>query len=239
MSMFLIEEDNIIAGFSDKNDGDLALYQFAEDRARECWQNLEVVKNLDLQDPVFSQQVHGHEVLCLDNRPQQLCHGRADALITGLCDVPVGVFTADCLPLLFWNPAAVAAVHAGWRGSCQNIAAATVAAFKKHHKIAPDQLKVAIGPSIGACCLELGEEVFWQFIEADSNYQQFFLRKHKWHLDLVELNRFQLLKAGVKPEKIMVSHQCTFCNEEKFYSFRRQKKRNGSMFSFAVRRGAN
>ncbi len=237
--MLCLEDDNILACFSDRNDGDLALYQTDDAQATTTWQNLEIVRKFNLPKPVFAGQVHGKEILVVDRVPESLCLGSADALFTSLPGLPVGVFSADCLPVLFWHPQAVAAVHAGWRGTCQNISAATIAAFSEKMSISPAQVKVAIGPCIGQCCLEMGEEVFWQFIEADPSYQQFFKRKRKWHLDLVALNHFQLTGAGVKPENISIHHKCTFCHEGDFFSFRRQKRRNGSMFSFVIRRGTN
>lgn len=232
-------EDNVVLSFSDKSDGDLSFCLPEEDDARAHWQCLPDVMRLGLNDPVFAQQIHGKDVLHITHRPEVLCFGSGDALITDLFDLPVGVFSADCLPLLFWSPSAIAAAHAGWRGTCQNIAAATVAAFQKHYSIGPEQIKVAIGPCIGSCCLELGDEVFFSFTDASSEYQKYFVRKHKWQLDLPALNRFQLIKAGVKEENIQLHHQCTFCNDERFYSYRRQKKRNGSMFSFVVKRSPN
>ncbi|MEW6713221.1 MAG: laccase domain-containing protein, partial [Candidatus Riflebacteria bacterium] len=63
--------------------------------------------------------------------------------------------------------------------------------------------------------------------------------QRKWHLDLVALNRFQLISAGLPPENVEIKHHCTFCKPDQFFSFRRQKKRNGSMFSFVVRRKTN
>ncbi len=237
--MLCLEDENVLVCFSDRSDGDLALYQQEEGSALKVWQDLEIVRKFALEKPVFAGQVHGKEILVIDHLPKSLCPGNADAVFTSLPDVPVGVFSADCLPVLFWHSQAVAAVHAGWRGSCQNICAATVAAFSEKMAVPAAQIKVAIGPCIGQCCLEMGEEVFWQFIEADPSYQQFFKRKKKWHLDLVSLNRFQLTSAGVKPENIAIHNRCTFCHEDEFYSFRRQKRRNGSMFSFVVRRGAN
>lgn len=237
--MYWYQEDEIIIGFSDKTDGDLALYQLDDSAAIANWNSLELVKKFALERPFYAHQVHGCEVLAVNEIPTRLCVGRGDALITALPNVPVGVFSADCLPLIFWNSKAVAAVHAGWRGSCKNIAAATLQALCRNYNLLPEQTKVAIGPCIGPCCLEMGDEVFLQFVEENTDYQQFFRRKHKWQLDLVGLNRFQLLNAGIKAEHIFIHHQCTFCHEEKFFSFRRQKKRNGSMFSFAVRRSAN
>jgi polyphenol oxidase len=81
----------------------------------------------------------------------------------------------------------------------------------------------------------MGNEVFEEFLAADSLYARFFIKKeNKWHLNLRKLNRYQLCEAGVIDSSISDLDYCTYCEEDNFYSFRRQKKRNGSMFSFIV-----
>ncbi|MEW6711792.1 MAG: polyphenol oxidase family protein, partial [Candidatus Riflebacteria bacterium] len=175
--MQLISQENILAGFSDRSDGDLALYNMDEAEARQRWHETDVAKAFTLKDPCFGQQVHGRRVLVVEKDAKPLCIGEGDALITALHDQPIGVFTADCLPILFWHPQAVAAAHAGWRGSCKNIAAATVSALHEKFGIPASQIRAAIGPCIGGCCLELGDEVFMQFTSADAEYQKFFVRQ--------------------------------------------------------------
>lgn len=238
--MISIEEGAILAGFSDRSDGDLAFYLLSDEEAAARWENLQGLRNLSLNHAAYVHQVHGNKVLTVsDSGAGSWCRGEADALVTSCSDMPVGVFSADCLPILFWSEKAVGAAHAGWRGTCLDIAAATLKSFQKNLEIAPGELKAAIGPCIGSCCLELGDEVFRRFVEADPAYEAFFSKKNKWHLDLVALNRFQLIRSGVLEKNVFVFHECTYCNHDRFFSFRRQKKRNGSMFSFVVRRSSN
>jgi hypothetical protein len=146
-----------------------------------------------------------------------------DALISDRPGVMVGVKTADCVPILLVDPSTrvVAAVHAGWRGTAEGIAAATVRALATGWKIDPRSLRAAIGPSIGVCCYEVGPEVAQPFGIAVS---------HPVHLDLRGINEMQLRAAGVS--NIWVSGECTFCAANRFYSFRREREQAGRMLSF-------
>jgi len=149
--------------------------------------------------------------------------GAGDALISAQSGVIVGVKTADCVPILLVDPSTrtVAAVHAGWRGTADSIAAATVRALGVGWKTDPRNLRAAIGPSIGRCCYEVGPEVARRFGIAVS---------HPVHLDLSGINEMQLRAAGVS--NIWLSGECTFCAADRFYSFRREREQAGRMLSF-------
>jgi len=107
--------------------------------------------------PAYTRQIHGSQVLVAESEGRL---GEADALLTERADLPLAIFTADCLPLLMYDPSGrrLAAVHAGWRGTVQSVARAAVDRLVEAGS-APDGLIVAIGPSIGPCCYEVGEEV--------------------------------------------------------------------------------
>jgi YfiH family protein len=154
-----------------------------------------------------------------------------DASVTGLQGVMLGVQTADCVPILIADSEAkaVAAIHAGWRGTAARIAKATVAALREKYGIDPKNLTAAIGPHIGVCCYEVGEEV----VEA-MNEPAVFNRRPEWpkaHLNLGEANRRQLIDAGIPEPQIDSSSLCTRCREDLFHSFRRDGKRTGHMLS--------
>lgn len=236
--MNLIKEHNTIAGFSDASDGDLSFYVMSDEKIVKTWKELPSIMDLNLPVPAFASQIHGDKIIDL-KKPADFCAGAADALITALKNQPIGVFSADCLPLLIFNDAACAAVHAGWRGTRLDIARRTVETFFQNYGQSAGSLRVYVGPCIGQCCLEMGDEVYDDFVTADKDYAQFFERRGKWHLNLRALNRFQLLRAGVKSKNIIVQNDCTFCKEKDFFSFRRQRQRNGSMFSFVVNRDAD
>jgi YfiH family protein len=150
--------------------------------------------------------------------------GEGDALLENAPGSIVAVKTADCLPILLVDERlrAVAAVHAGWRGTVAGIAQRAVEAMRAQFGSLPGDLHAAIGPGIGKCCYGVGPEVAAQF------------GQQGWaHLDLAEANRRQLTDAGVTPERIYASNLCTMCRSEEFHSFRRDKEAAGRLYSFA------
>ena len=233
--MKLFHDKNIIVAFSDASDGDLALYKMPDDQVKALWNGLPVVRQHGLALPTYGHQVHESRVMPVEADTGSLLAGEADGVITALTDRPVGVFSADCLPLLIYADRAVAAVHAGWRSTCLNIAQQSVSRFSAQYGIVAASLRAYIGPCIGQCCLEMGDEVFAQFVAADSRWQQFFARRGRWYLNLRALNRWQLQQAGVPSDQIIDYEKCTFCRPGEYFSFRRQRQHNGSMFSFVVR----
>jgi purine-nucleoside/S-methyl-5'-thioadenosine phosphorylase / adenosine deaminase len=151
--------------------------------------------------------------------------GEGDALISDRAGVTVGVRTADCVPILLVDPSipAVAAIHAGWRGSAENIASKAVRCLADEWHTLPGNLRAAIGPAIGVCCYEVGLEVAKQF-------EQWIPVTENRHLDLPAINERQLRAAGVAD--IWKSGECTFCAPDRFFSFRREREKAGRMMSF-------
>ncbi len=233
--MKVFRDNKVIACFSDAGDGDLSFYNMENDRVEQIWKALPIVRECGFALPTYAHQVHQDRVMPVDGQTVTFLAGDADGLITGQTERPVGVFSADCLPLIIYSDTAIAAIHAGWRSTCLNIAEKAVAAFSREHGIAGSALRALIGPCIGQCCLEMGDEVFAQFTEADPQWARFFERRGKWHLDLRALNRWQLRQAGIEDANIIDHDECTFCRRKEYFSFRRQRQRNGSMFSFVVR----
>ena len=166
-------------------------------------------------------QVHSAECVAADGRAGVL--GEGDALLENTPGSVIAVKTADCIPLLLVDDAnrAVAAVHAGWRGTAAQIAQRAVDAMRSRFGTQPEYLYAAIGPGIGNCCFEVGPEVAEQFG-----------RVGRVHIDLAEENRRQLLQAGVTAARIYASNLCTMCGAGEFHSFRRDRERAGRMYSF-------
>jgi len=173
-------------------------------------------------------QIHSAIVLSV-SEPRASASGaqepQGDALISDLAGISVGVRTADCVPILLVDPSipVVAAIHAGWRGSAENIAAAAVRQLSARWKTRPENLRAAIGPSIGVCCYEVGSEVANQF-------ERWTPVTKDRHLDLPAVNEVQLRAAGVTD--IWKSGECTFCGTNRFFSFRREREQAGRMLSF-------
>jgi YfiH family protein len=161
--------------------------------------------------------------------------GEGDGLTTDRPGILINVSTADCVPVLLLDPVrkAVSALHAGWRGTVLNISAKAVELMRLHYGSDPADLLAGIGPSIGPCCYEVGNDV-WEQIEKGYFYGgEVVLREEnqKAMLDLVQLNRLQLIEAGIPSGHITFSGLCTSCLPSLFYSFRRDQKRLGTMTS--------
>lgn len=162
-----------------------------------------------------------------------------DGAVTNLPGVMLGVQTADCVPVLIAdvNKRAMAAIHAGWRGTVAQIVEKGCAIMREEYGSRPEDMVAAVGPSIGACCYAVGEEVRSEF-GARFNYADALFRtaeNGQMHLDLWEANRRQLLDAGVQPERITVIGECTACTvsrgQRKYFSHRAEHGFTGRMMS--------
>lgn len=174
---------------------------------------------------VSAKQVHSDTVVVANGLSGSV--GEADALITSQPGQMVGIRTADCVPVLLVDPVrrAVAAVHAGWRGTVAAIAAKSVVRMREEFGSRPEDLLAAIGPCIGLCCFEVGPEVGCQF---QSIFPQ---QADSRHVDLAEANRIQLVQAGVGEQAIEVAGLCTVCTDREFHSYRRDREKSGRMVS--------
>lgn len=166
-------------------------------------------------------QIHSSLVFVAD-RPSG-CVGEGDGLITNAPGVSVSIRTADCYPILLADPAqhAVAAVHAGWRGTAGGIIPAAIAAMRSQFGTAPGDMYAAIGPGVGPCCYQVGIEVARQFGLDRAG-----------PIDLAAENRRQLVEAGVSQSQIDIVGRCTSCDPENFHSYRRDHRHAGRMISY-------
>ena len=154
------------------------------------------------------------------------CAGEGDALVTAHAGVPVSVRTADCYPILLADERnhAVAAVHAGWRGTAARIAVRALEEMHRLYGSAAADVYSAIGPGIGACCYEVGADVARQFGLEQAG-----------RIDLAAINRRQLLEAGIAEHRIDVLGGCTKCDTHLFHSHRRDQSAAGRMVSYIGR----
>ena len=164
-----------------------------------------------------------HSATCIAGEGRSGIRGEADALLENTPGSVVAVKTADCIPVLLVDARhrAVAAVHAGWRGTVAGIVGRAIDAMRARYDTDAADLHAAIGPGIGKCCYEVGPEVAAHFGE-----------QGRAHIDLPAFNRAQLLDAGVTPVRIYASNLCTRCRAEEFHSFRRDKELAGRLYSF-------
>ncbi len=154
--------------------------------------------------------------------------GEGDALIGNTPGLMLSVRTADCVPILLLDPEhrAVAAVHAGWRGTAQRIVWRAISELASHFGTSSGEIYAAIGPAVGPCCYEVGPEVARQFA---SWHSELLRADGPVKIDLVEMNRRQLLDAAVGAERIFSCGLCSSCNPAEFHSFRRDKESAGRM----------
>ena len=188
---------------------------------------------------VFTRQVHTDQVLRVgrDDWGTGLERDQAedcDALITDEPGTALCCFSADCTPILLYDPVhrAIAAIHSGWRGTALGIVQKTVEAMGCTFGTSPAHLRAAIGPCISQCCFETDYDVPSAMIRAlgDAGAQAVEQTgMGKYHVDLKALNRAWLLQAGLRDEAIDISPLCTSCRQDLFWSHRRVGNARGSM----------
>jgi polyphenol oxidase len=182
---------------------------------------------IDPSQVTKSHQVHGNDVLVVD---EPLTTKGYDALITNKPGVFLVVSIADCTPILIHDEKnnAVAAIHAGWRGTAGKIVSNALALMKKNYGTKGEDCKAFIGACISYSNFEVGEEVAENFSE---RVKRFDTTKQKWFVDLKAANSLLLKEAGVLPENIEVSNYCTVENNDLFFSHRKEKGVTGRMMA--------
>jgi polyphenol oxidase len=175
------------------------------------------------RDPRLALLHQVHSVTYVAARGRTGLLGDGDALLENAPGHLVAVKTADCVPILLVDEEhrAVAAVHAGWRGTAGGIVSATIDRMREEFGTRPGLVHAAIGPAIGKCCYEVGAEVAAHFGETG-----------RCHIDLVEANRRQAREAGIPDAQIYAARLCTRCGADDFYSYRREQEHAGRMLSF-------
>ena len=174
-------------------------------------------------------QVHGNQVYVLEDpdlSPEQVGDVEADALITHLVDRPIGVLTADCVPVILYDPKGhvTGVVHAGRKGTQQRILSATVASLSRVFGSQPADMIVGFGPAIGGCCYEVDAPCLPPFQKNFSDWERFTKQSAdgKYRLDLPAANKLDALSAGVRLENIFDLEECTACHPERWFSYRKE-----------------
>ena len=202
---------------------------------------------------VTVRQVHSNAVVRIDavaaRDKLETIEGKAllegDGLVTDIPGLLIAAGTADCVPVLVVDPRrrVVAAFHAGWRGTAARIVEKGIALLRSDFGSASEDIRAAIGPSIGACCYNVGDEVRQNFLENFSYGQELFTERSdaggdspKLYVDLWKANKRQLLAAGVDDGHITVLGECTACaflpdGERKYFSHRAEAGKAGRMLN--------
>jgi len=197
----------------------LNLADHVDDNLIDVEKNRQILaEQLKIEQPVWLKQVHGVQVV---DASTAMHHEVADAVYSLQPDTVCAVLTADCLPLLFCNQQAtkVAAAHAGWRGLADGVIESTVDTLQEN----PEDIMVWLGPAIGASCFEVGQDVYDAFVLQDNSAKSAFSKVDAEHYlaDIYHLARLRLKKLGI--EKVYGGGLCTYTDEDRFYSFRKNK----------------
>lgn len=210
-----------------------------------CRKELCDVLGIEDECLILPRQTHGNNVICIEKEFTELTKEQqtktlygVDAIITSLSHTCIGVSTADCIPILLYDSkkGVIAAVHAGWRGTVAKIIKECISEMYDRYKCIGTDIKAIIAPGICLDSFEVGEEVYNNFADAGFPMKE-IAKKYpaeqgeKWHIDLWESNRQQLIECGVKSENIIISGICTYKNHSDFFSARRLGINSGRIFN--------
>lgn len=203
------------------------------DRVRENRRRLAEAAGFAIERLRTTRHVHGTRVWIVgDDKPEP---DEFDGLVTAQPGDTLGAFAADCIPIVFADPVAriAAAAHAGWRGTVAGVAIEVLRAMTARFGARPADVRVALGPSIGPCCFEVGLEVVEAFQQALPGTPGLIVDgPKKPHVDLRVATRALLEREGVRPEHIDDRPPCTRCEPERFFSFRRDGQEGGVHMGF-------
>jgi YfiH family protein len=191
---------------------------------------------INIEDIVETAQTHTNNIMYVDENHK----GRAmkdpkytdiDGIYTDKKNLALMSFHADCNAVFFYDPVKklIGLSHAGWRGTMSNITGKMVKALTELGSN-PSDIKAAISPSLGRCCFEVDKDVAELFISTDIKYKEFMVTMgEKYHFDLWEINKFNMIKEGMNEKNIEIAGLCTKCRNDLFFSHRGQKGKRGLM----------
>lgn len=211
----------LIFGWSDKKDGPMKISEVTSRTALINRQRFLKTLGIDPDSVVSGEIVHGNHVETVRHDNLRTTLTGTDALLTNEKNIFLAVTIADCLPIFLYNPKTevVGLIHAGWRGLANNVIDKTITKLATYYNANPQQTIALIGPAIGSCHFEIKSEVKKIF---ETEYdKQIIWREHQIFLDLKQIAKRQLRKAGIAETQISINKDCTFCDSTKYFSFRR------------------
>lgn len=193
------------------------------------------LEKYDVQNFYFNHQVHGTEGSIITSEAiDKSFENDGDFIITDQKNLAIGVLTADCLPIIYYDHAnhIAAIAHAGWRGTVDNIALITVENMKKHFNSKVENIDVLLGPSAKHCCYEVSKDFIENITDRELIEKTFFYKQDKIFFDVPLYNKINLQKLGIK--NIDTSHNiCTMCNPN-YCSHRRDSSNSGRQISMIL-----
>ncbi len=204
------------------------------DTRENVWENYRLFSNatgIKTEEMVASSQFHNANIrVCTKDDGgkgiiKEADYEDIDGLLTNEKDVALVIYSADCVPVIFADEKnkVIGAAHCGWRGTYKNLAGKMTEKMKEMYNSNPEGIYVAIGASIKKCCYEISKELYDDFVreypyikDTDAAEE----RKGKYYLDLPLINKYILMKNGIKEENILVSDMCTCCMKDDLFSHR-------------------
>ncbi|MCT4508524.1 MAG: peptidoglycan editing factor PgeF [Tepidibacter sp.] len=181
--------------------------------------------NFNFDKLTYNKQVHGNNVVVIDKNNIGNIQ-EADGIITNIADVPIMVFVADCVSIAFIDVKnkVIGCVHAGWRGTYKEISSIIINKMKTIYNSKVENIKCIIGPAIGSCCYEVSYDLIEKFNTKFTNLNEnlYTIKDEKYYLNLFKINEFVLINNGIKKENIFNPNLCTYCDENRFHSYRRE-----------------
>jgi uncharacterized protein, YfiH family len=216
-----IEGNKHIIFFTAYNDKDFNI------TTEEGKENINKIKELfDLDSIHYLKQIHS---AIIHDSKKNLVMSEGDAIITDCKNLGVGVFTADCVPVIILDSEKdiATAVHSGWKGTFEEITAKTIDKMINEYKASINNIKVFIGPHIKQCCYEVGQDLIQKF---NNKFNDSFEIGNNISLEKVIIK--QCIDRGVEISNIETLDYCTYCSDTiKFHSYRKNKDKSGRMFS--------
>ena len=245
-----LKELGINHAFTTKLHGESAIMQGALNMSLHVGDNADMVINnrqkvceamgVDFARLTTARQVHGTNCVYIDDK----LAGRGkedfddaiadtDAIFTDKEGIPLMLLFADCTPVIFANPkrGIVGAIHAGWRGTVDNITKNVLMKMEKEYGSMPEDTIVAIGPAIGPCCYKVDKTVYQAAEKNLAGFAELFkpVSDTEWIFDLWRTNEMQILRSGVKAENVLQAKVCTMCEKELFFSHRADHGKTGRL----------
>lgn len=227
------EQPGLICATSSRHQGNMSLVYGDTKGALKNREYFLQGLGINYQDLVCARQVHGSCARYVrdEDKGRGVSYGTAvadtDALVTDKKNLALAVFTADCLSIFLYDAKtpAIGLIHAGWQSTKENIAAKTLRLMQREFHTRLEDLSVGFGPAIRSCCYEVGGDF------ADFFPDGLTTRNNRYYLDLVGINKKQILASGAQEVNIFDSCHCTSCQNKDFFSYRKEGKNCGRMMS--------
>lgn len=215
-----------------------------DSRVLQNWNRLAMAFTIPLENFLTLNQVHGDDIFVIKPYGDYLPTDKTlnyDAIVTTRQNLAVCIKTADCVPVFIVDRAKkiIAAVHAGWKSTALELTAKVIRLLYDQYDSSPLDILAAVGPSIGLCCFEVDEETAESFAYQKDNKSFLFTaeKPKKWIVDLPEANRRQMINCGISEDNIDLSHLCTSCRQDLFFSHRGSGGITGRQLNFMMIKG--